>query len=166
MISFKSYILRESVVIISGLHGDEPAGNIAAKDFKGIEGITVIRNINKTGKRRDGYEQEDESSEQNINGEFTKIDNGTDRGAYTVRGVDPTPGELIQQHQRSTAAAQQATPATTGAAALDLIKLIKAVRSNDRATIQQISNKYVPATNENSEGVAKYEELVQDQKIK
>lgn len=42
------------VVIVSGLHGDEPAGNEASRYFKGVPGVEVIRNINTTGKRRDG----------------------------------------------------------------------------------------------------------------
>lgn len=54
MVTFQKYLLKESIVIVSGLHGDEPAGNVASKEFKGMEGITVIRNINNTGKRRDG----------------------------------------------------------------------------------------------------------------
>jgi predicted deacylase len=41
-----------NIVILSGIHGDEPAGNIAAELFRGTEGVKVISRINKTGKRR------------------------------------------------------------------------------------------------------------------
>jgi predicted deacylase len=40
------------IVIIGGIHGDEPAGNIAAKKYKGKKGIVVIADVNKTGERR------------------------------------------------------------------------------------------------------------------
>jgi hypothetical protein len=39
-------------VIISGLHGDEPAGNLAAEYFKKKSNIKVFSNINNTNKRR------------------------------------------------------------------------------------------------------------------
>jgi len=39
-------------VIVGGIHGDEPAGNIAAKSFKGRSGVVVFSDINKTGHRR------------------------------------------------------------------------------------------------------------------
>jgi len=40
------------IVIIGGIHGDEPAGNIAAKKYEGKKGIVVIADVNKTGERR------------------------------------------------------------------------------------------------------------------
>lgn len=40
------------VIIIGGIHGDEPAGNIAAKHFKGRADVVVIADVNTTGKRR------------------------------------------------------------------------------------------------------------------
>ena len=40
------------VVIIGGIHGDEPAGNIAAKKFEGRKDVIVIADVNTTGKRR------------------------------------------------------------------------------------------------------------------
>lgn len=54
MVSFKKFLLKKSVVIVSGLHGDEPAGNSAALAFKDHPEVTLIRNINNTGKRRLG----------------------------------------------------------------------------------------------------------------
>lgn len=39
-------------VIISGIHGDEPAGNYIADHFKERPDVFVISNINPTGKRR------------------------------------------------------------------------------------------------------------------
>jgi predicted deacylase len=43
---------KKTFVIVSGLHGDEPAGNKAAEYFKNQKNIHVISNINKTNKRR------------------------------------------------------------------------------------------------------------------
>jgi len=43
---------KNNVVILGGMHGDEPAGNIAAESYKNVPGIVVINNINNTGKRR------------------------------------------------------------------------------------------------------------------
>ncbi len=42
----------KTYVIVSGLHGDEPAGNIAAKYFKNLPNVKVYSNLNKTDKRR------------------------------------------------------------------------------------------------------------------
>jgi len=53
-VTFKEFLLIESVVVVSGLHGDEPAGNVAAEAFIDMPNITVIKNINNTGKRREG----------------------------------------------------------------------------------------------------------------
>jgi predicted deacylase len=43
---------KKTFVIVSGLHGDEPAGNKAAEYFKNQKNVHVISNINKTNKRR------------------------------------------------------------------------------------------------------------------
>ena len=43
---------NKTFVIISGLHGDEPAGNKAAEYFKNQKNVHVISNINTTNKRR------------------------------------------------------------------------------------------------------------------
>lgn len=42
----------KNYVIISGLHGDEPAGNLAADYFKNLPNVFVFSNLNKTHKRR------------------------------------------------------------------------------------------------------------------
>jgi predicted deacylase len=42
------------IIIVSGIHGDEPAGNVAAKYFEGKDNIIVLSDINQTGKRRFG----------------------------------------------------------------------------------------------------------------
>jgi len=76
-------------VIISGLHGDEPAGNEAAKCFRGIEGIAVIRNINKTGKRRDGR--------VDLNRQFGRGNNKTDRILDVIKRKSP--GVVISLHE-------------------------------------------------------------------
>lgn len=44
--------LTPRVVLVGGIHGDEPAGNVAAKKFEGIKNIFVISDVNTTGKRR------------------------------------------------------------------------------------------------------------------
>jgi predicted deacylase len=54
-VKFSEYYKKNSkprVVLMGGIHGDEPAGNIASKKFKNVEGVYVISDINKTGKRR------------------------------------------------------------------------------------------------------------------
>jgi predicted deacylase len=43
---------KKTYFIISGLHGDEPAGDIAAKHFENKKNFYIISNINKTKKRR------------------------------------------------------------------------------------------------------------------
>jgi predicted deacylase len=52
--TFKEYLSSKNnkIVIISGLHGDEPAGNIAAKFFENDKNVYVISDINSTNKRR------------------------------------------------------------------------------------------------------------------
>ena len=39
------------VVLVSGIHGDEPAGNVVAELFRGTPGVKVISGINNTGHR-------------------------------------------------------------------------------------------------------------------
>ena len=50
MKTFKQYV--SPVVIVAGIHGDEPAGNIAAQYFTNHKGVKVIKDINLSGKRR------------------------------------------------------------------------------------------------------------------
>jgi predicted deacylase len=59
-------------VIISGLHGDEPAGNVAANYFKNLSNVYIFSNLNNTNKRRlDGkdpnrhFDTKDKDSFQN-----------------------------------------------------------------------------------------------------
>jgi predicted deacylase len=50
---YESNVLNKNkIIIISGLHGDEPAGNIAAKFFENLQNVYVISDINSTNKRR------------------------------------------------------------------------------------------------------------------
>lgn len=50
---FEAYSMKKKkAVIISGIHGDEPAGNIAAQHFKKLKDVLVIDYVNTTGKRR------------------------------------------------------------------------------------------------------------------
>ena len=46
------YTKEDVYVLVSGIHGDEPAGNEAVKYFKNRKNIYIISNVNKTGKRR------------------------------------------------------------------------------------------------------------------
>lgn len=48
---YNKYV-NQSVLLVGGIHGDEPAGNLAAKEFIGFKNINVLWDINKTGKRR------------------------------------------------------------------------------------------------------------------
>jgi len=48
----ENVLKNKTCVIVSGLHGDEPAGNIAVQAFKNKENIFIFSNINKTNKRR------------------------------------------------------------------------------------------------------------------
>ena len=48
----ESILSNRTIVIVSGLHGDEPAGNIAADHFKSYDNVHVISHVNKTSKRR------------------------------------------------------------------------------------------------------------------
>lgn len=59
-------ISEQPIVILSGIHGDEIAGDLASDRFKDRKGIYVISHINQTGKRREGsidlnrhFDQED-----------------------------------------------------------------------------------------------------------
>jgi len=54
ILTFEEYYnqIESPVVLVGGIHGDEPAGNIAAKRYKGKENIVVIADVNPTGKRR------------------------------------------------------------------------------------------------------------------
>lgn len=50
---FEEIIKNEkNYVIVAGIHGDEPAGNLAVKAFQNKKNIHIISNINKTHKRR------------------------------------------------------------------------------------------------------------------
>jgi hypothetical protein len=46
-ILFAQLLNKKTFVIISGIHGDEPAGNKAAEYFKNQKNVYVISNINK-----------------------------------------------------------------------------------------------------------------------
>jgi len=54
MLTFEQYFNQSEspVVLVGGIHGDEPAGNIAAKKFKGRKDVVVIADVNTTGERR------------------------------------------------------------------------------------------------------------------
>ena len=45
-------LYKDPVLIISGIHGDEPAGNLVANYYKKIPNVYTITNINPTAKRR------------------------------------------------------------------------------------------------------------------
>lgn len=48
----EKFLDKKTYVIISGLHGDEPAGNEAANFFKNQPNILIFSNLNPTKKRR------------------------------------------------------------------------------------------------------------------
>lgn len=51
--AYKQVLKKEpTFLIISGLHGDEPAGNLAAKYFKNLKNVRVWDSINPTHRRR------------------------------------------------------------------------------------------------------------------
>lgn len=43
---------NKTYVIVSGLHGDEPAGNLALEPFKNLPNVKIFSHINPTTKRR------------------------------------------------------------------------------------------------------------------
>jgi hypothetical protein len=87
-----------------------------------------------------------------------EIDKSTGR-VLTRPGVLPTPGQIIQQQDASDRIARQSTLATQAGAAVDLVKLINAVRANDQQTIQQISSKYSTTANEDAEEITNIEQI-------
>lgn len=50
-IIFESYLNRKRVVLVAGIHGDEPAGMVACKHFYNDPRLIVIDDINTTGER-------------------------------------------------------------------------------------------------------------------
>lgn len=48
----EKFLKNKTYILISGLHGDEPAGNKASSFFKNLKNILVFSNINPTNKRR------------------------------------------------------------------------------------------------------------------
>jgi len=54
ILTFEEYYnqIESPVVLVGGIHGDEPAGNIAAKKFEGRKDVVVIADVNTTGERR------------------------------------------------------------------------------------------------------------------
>jgi hypothetical protein len=81
---------KKEVVIVSGLHGDEPAGNYAARYFFNNPKILVIDNINRSGKR--------ELNGKDINRQFGK---GTDELADSILQtiLEAQPRLVISLHE-------------------------------------------------------------------
>jgi predicted deacylase len=81
---------KKEVVIVSGIHGDEPAGNYAARYFSDNPRILVIDNINGSGKRR--------LNGKDINRQFGK---DTDELADTILQtiLDVQPRLVISLHE-------------------------------------------------------------------
>jgi len=79
---YEAYSKKE-VVIVAGIHGDEPAGNYAARYFSDNPKILVIDNINSSGKRR--------LNGKDINRQFGKdTDELADSILQTILEVQPT----------------------------------------------------------------------------
>jgi len=84
-------INSSNIVIVGGLHGDETAGNLAANLFKNKKGITVINNINTSGKRR--------LNGKDINRHFD-VDNSTDlNDSILAQVLEHNPRIVIDLHE-------------------------------------------------------------------
>jgi predicted deacylase len=49
---FEAYLNKKKAVLVAGLHGDEPAGNLAAQHYSERSDVMVINYVNPTGNRR------------------------------------------------------------------------------------------------------------------
>lgn len=72
--------IHRPVVIVGGLHGDEPAGNYAADFFEGRNNVHVISNINKTGERKffnkdlnRHFDKDESQIQENIMGQIENL---------------------------------------------------------------------------------------------
>ena len=65
---FEEYYNRKQFVIVSGLHGDEPAGNSVAEKFKNESDVLILSNLNPTNKRR--IDNKDPNRQFDKDGEF------------------------------------------------------------------------------------------------
>jgi predicted deacylase len=82
---------NKTFVIISGIHGDEPAGNKAAEYFKNQKNVYVISNINKTNKRRvDG---------KDLNRHFDTPDNNDFQDRLLLKIEELNPSIVISLHE-------------------------------------------------------------------
>lgn len=82
---------NKTFVIISGIHGDEPAGNAASEYFKNQKNVYVISNINKTNKRRvDG---------KDLNRHFDTPDNNDLQDKILLKIEELNPSIVISLHE-------------------------------------------------------------------
>jgi predicted deacylase len=82
---------KKTFVIISGIHGDEPAGNKAAEFFKNQKNVYVISNINKTNKRRlDG---------KDLNRHFDTPDDNDLQDKILLKIEELNPSVVISLHE-------------------------------------------------------------------
>jgi predicted deacylase len=82
---------NKTFFIISGIHGDEPAGNKAAEYFKNQKNVYIISNINKTNKRRvDG---------KDLNRHFDTPDNNDFQDRLLLKIEELNPSIVISLHE-------------------------------------------------------------------
>jgi hypothetical protein len=82
---------NKTFVIISGIHGDEPAGNAASEYFKNQKNVYVISNINKTNERRvDG---------KDLNRHFDTPDDNDLQDKILLKIEELNPSVVISLHE-------------------------------------------------------------------
>lgn len=87
----ENLLSNKTFVIISGIHGDEPAGNAASQFFKNKKNVYVISNINKTNKRRvDG---------KDLNRHFDTPDNNDLQDKILLKIEELNPSVVISLHE-------------------------------------------------------------------
>jgi hypothetical protein len=79
------------VIIVSGIHGDEPAGNVVAELFRGTQGVKIISGINNTGHRR--------LHGKDINRHFDTADQGELQGMLLNQILENNPKLVISLHE-------------------------------------------------------------------
>ncbi len=81
-----SVLSKKKIVIVSGLHGDEPAGNIVCTFFKHFENVYIISDINNTNKRR--------LNGKDLNRHFDTTDEGYIQN-YILQEIENIKPELV-----------------------------------------------------------------------
>jgi len=82
---------KKTFCIISGLHGDEPAGNVAANYFNNKSNIFVFANLNPTDKRRLGG--------KDLNRHFDTKDSSELQKSLLTKIEELSPSLVISLHE-------------------------------------------------------------------